>query len=97
MKREPRVRNPRPLVVPRHDEHRNATLGDTPERIERLVGCRRVNRRPIEHVATVDDEIYLSRERWLERLRVIREKVMAAPPPANPRLHRQVESDVRVR
>jgi hypothetical protein len=88
MRREPRVRQPRPLVIPRDDEHRNATLRDATERLERLIRDAWRNPRPVEDIAGVHNEIDLSSQRGLERRPVVRQEVVPPTAPAHPRRDR---------
>src|SRR5687768_1743060 len=94
MEREAGVRDPRAFVIPGHDEHRHATLRDTAKRVECLIGGGCIHVGPIEYVASMHDEVDVTRERRLECGSVVREKVMASAPPADARLYRQIKPDI---
>ena len=78
------------------DEDRHATVGDAPQRFVRLIRDRWDDRRPIENVAGMHDEIDLSGHRRLERSRVVRKKIEASSPPANARPYGEIEAQVRI-
>jgi hypothetical protein len=59
-------------VIARDEEDGHAAISDAPQGLVRLIRHRRWHRRPIEHVARVDDEIDLTGQRRLERGCVIR-------------------------
>jgi len=96
VRREACVRQSRALVIARDDEDGHTAIRDTAQRLVRLVRQRLRDRRPIEHVASVDDEIDFSGQRRLERRRVVRKKVVAATPPRASRADREIETQVGV-
>src|SRR5262245_11084509 len=96
MRQNARVRQTRALVVPGYDEYRHATIGNSAQRLVRLIGDRRENLRRIEHISRVHDEIDLAGERWRERSVIVRDEVVAATSPGDARLRREVEAEVGV-
>jgi hypothetical protein len=90
------VRKTRPLVVSRDDEHRNASIGYSGERLERLVCKRRDDPRPIEDVTRVHHDVDLARERRLQRGGVVREKVVTTPPTLDTRPDGEIEAEVGI-
>ena len=97
MLREAQLRNATPLVVARHDEDRNSTIGDARQRLESLPRHARRHTRAVEHVAAVHDEVDLPLERGPQRGRVVREEVVPPTPSLDARTRRQVEAEVGVR
>jgi hypothetical protein len=94
--REPDLREAATLVIARHDEHRDALVGDSRERLERLPRDARRHTRTIEDVPAMHDEIDLPRERRLQRRPVVRQKVVATTASLDARTRGQVEAQVRV-
>jgi hypothetical protein len=96
VRRKSSVRETRPLVIAGDEEDGHAAIGYAPQGLVRLIRHRRCHRRPIEHVARVDDEIDFTRQSRLEGGCVVRQKVMAATPPIAARAHWQIEAQVGV-
>ena len=95
--REPDLRNSSALVVAGDDEDRNPTIGDTCQRLESLPRDARWNSRPVEHIATVDDQVDFTGHRGPERRLIVREKIVSSATALDTCAHRQVEPEVRVR
>ena len=83
-------------MVPRDDEHRNAPIRHSAERLQSLVRERWHDLRPIEDVACVHDEVHLAGERRLQRGGVIREEVVTTPPSVDARPHGEIEAEVGI-
>jgi hypothetical protein len=96
MRQETRVRNLRALVIAWHDEHGNAVVGNATKRLERSMGDRRRHGRTVEDISRVHHEIDVARERGLERGKIIREEIVAAPPAFDARPKRKIEPEMRV-
>ena len=90
------MRQTRSFVIARDDEHWYAALRNTPERFVRLIRDRRRDRRPIEHVAGVHNEIDFAGEGGRKRGGVVGEKIIAAASPSYAGAYGQVEAEVRV-
>ena len=96
MSREAEVRQPRTLVIPWNDADGDPAIGDPPERLERLVRERWHDRRPIEYVAGVNDDVHFTRERGLQRPSIVRQEIVAATSLRGARPQRQIETEMRV-
>jgi hypothetical protein len=93
---EARVRHPRALVVPGHDEHWHPAIGQPSKRLERLPRNTLGNPRPIENIAAMHYPIDFAGKRRLERSVIISNEVVTAPRPIDARPKRQIQSKVRV-
>jgi hypothetical protein len=93
---ETRVRDPGPLVVPRHQEHRHASLRHAHQRLEALIGQTRLDLRPVEQVPAVHHQVHRPRHGRLQRRLVVRLEVAPAPAAPDPGPRREVEAQVRV-
>lgn len=91
------MRESRSLVIARNDEHRKSQLGYASQRLVRLICDTRRHGRPIEDVAGVNDDVYLTISCRLERAMIVSEKVVSAPPSICARPHREIESQMRIR
>lgn len=94
MGREPQMRQQGPLVIAGDEEDWDAEVGDPNEWLEGLVSQARDHPGPVEDVATVDDQVHLAPEGWLEGGGVVREEIVPTPAPFDPRPHRQIEAEV---
>ena len=83
-------------MVSRDDEHRNAPIRYSAERLECLIRERRDDPRAIEDVTRVDYDVDLAHERRLKRGGIIREEIVTAPPPVDTRPDRQIEAEVGI-
>ena len=83
-------------MVPRDDEHGNASVSHSAKRLESLVRERRDDLRSIEVVARVHDDVHLARERRLQRDGVIRQEVVATPPSVDARPDGEIEAEVGI-
>ena len=92
--REAEVRETRTLVVPGHQEDRYPPVCDAAQRLERLIRQRRDDRRAIEDVPGMNDDVHLAGQRRPQRPGVVGQEVVSAPPALDPRPHRQIESEV---
>jgi hypothetical protein len=83
-------------MIAGHDQDRYPAVRNLPERLEGLVSNRRDRARPVEHVARVNHEIHLARERGFEREGIVGQKVVTATTAFDPRTDRKVEPEMRV-
>jgi hypothetical protein len=96
MLREANVWKSAALVIAGDDEDGYASVRDTRQRLERLIGKARYRARSVEHVPAMHDQIHFSRERGAEGRGVVGEEVMPAPPPLDPWPNGKVEAKVRI-
>jgi hypothetical protein len=94
---EERVRQPRSLVVPGHEEHGDPARGHPLERRQGSLGEPGRHAAPVVEVASVQDGVHLARERGREGELEVAEEVLSAAPALDPRPRGEVDAEVRVR
>ena len=83
-------------MIPGHDEHRNAAIGNSLEWGICLVRDAGMWRRSIEDIAAMHDEIDVARQCRCEGRRIVGEEVESATAAPNARPDRQVEAEMGV-
>ena len=96
MLREANVWKSAAFVVAGDDEDRYASVRDTRQRLEGLIGQARHRPRSVEDVTAVHDEIDLAGKRRRERRGVVGQEVIPAPAPFDPLPDGEVEAQVRI-
>jgi hypothetical protein len=97
MLREPEVRETTTLVVARHHVDRHATVCYALERFEGLPDHAARRPRPIEHIATVHNEIDFTSDCRLQRGGIVCQEVVSTSSSTDARVDRQIEAQVRIR
>ena len=94
--REAVVGDPGPLVVSRYHENRNTAVGDLEQRPERLKDQGWGYLGAVEDIASMDDQVHLSRPGRCQGPFVVRQKIVPPPPTLYPGVGRQVEAQVGI-
>ena len=97
VRRQQGIRQTRPFVIARHQQHRHAAIGDRQQRLQRR--RRQAARDPTaeQEVAAVHNEVDVAATRGREGEVEVGEEVGAAPRARDPRPLGQVEAEVGVR